>query len=291
MPQRFRARERGASPNPDEIGAPSRAGGVRTIDARPSPAQAGGPVASGAHRLVLRDLPREVAEIIRARPAAAIAPAAVLGAGADALVLLRHDLGASLLVAAALALAFELYVGFAELLAADQHDGRRTPVGALLRHALPLTPALLVASLVAVTLPLAATGLLVLPGLWLLTRWSLFAPAVVHEGLRPVAAIRRSASLVEGAFWPVALSVTLSLLIEHAVIHGTAHAVEPALGSRALGLLGAALAALVVSPPAAFTISIVYERLAAAPPARRSGVLVEPLGHDDARGSVEQRQV
>jgi hypothetical protein len=211
--------------------------------------------------IALQGLPRAVASAIRARPVAAIAPAALLGAGADALVLLRDEIGAELLLGVVIALGFELYVAFAELLVTDRAG---TPAPVLLRRAAPLTPALLLASLAAVTLPLAATGLLVVPGLWLLTRWSLFAPAIVHERLAPRAAIARSAALVRGAFWPVALAVTGSLLIEHAVIHGTAHTLEPAFGSRALGLLGAALATLAVSPPAAFAISIVYERLAGA---------------------------
>jgi hypothetical protein len=45
------------------------------------------------------------------------------------------------------------------------------------------------------------------------------------------------------------------------VIHGTAHTAEPVLGAAWAGLVGAALATMIVSPPAAFTISLVYERL------------------------------
>src|SRR5207253_2272404 len=71
----------------------------------------------------------------------------------------------------------------------------------------------------------------------------------------------RSSALVRGAFWGVAASVTVSVLVEHAVIHGTAHTIVPATGSAAIGLVGAAVATTAVSPAAAFTISIVYERL------------------------------
>jgi len=220
---------------------------------------------SSASRIVLPGLVREVAGILRRHWWLAAAPAALLGAGADALVLVRHHLGAEIAVGIALALAFELYVGYAELIVGvDRGDARRPGALTLVGRAARVTPPLLVASIAAVTLPLAAAGLLVLPGLWLLTRWALFAPAIVHEGLGPRAALRRSAALVDGAFWPVAFSVTASLLIEHAVIHGTVHSAEPALGSLALGLVGAALATVIVSPPAAFTISVVYERLARA---------------------------
>jgi hypothetical protein len=121
------------------------------------------------------------------------------------------------------------------------------------------------ASVLAVTLPLAAAGLLILPGLWLMTRWSLFAPAIVHERLGVTASLRRSTELVRGAFWPVACTVTAAVLIEHAVVQLTVHHAEPLLGSPFLGLVGAAIAVMIVSPPAAFTISIVYERLAEGP--------------------------
>ncbi|HEY7075230.1 MAG TPA: hypothetical protein VH418_07665 [Solirubrobacteraceae bacterium] len=212
---------------------------------------------------MLRGLPREVADVVWRHRLAAAVPAALLGAGADVLIVLGHDLGREIAVGIVLAVAFEMYVGYAELLvAADRREGPRPSVRLLLRDAWFLTPRLLLTSAPAVGLPLAASGLLVLPGLWLLTRWSLYAPAIVHEGLGARAGLARSAELVRGNFWAVACSVTAALLIEHAVIHGTAHSAEPVLGSHVLGLAGAALATAIVSPPAAFTISLVYERLA-----------------------------
>lgn len=208
---------------------------------------------------------REVGGILRRHRVVAVVPAGLLGAGADALVVIGHDLGAELGVGFALAIAFELYVGYAErIVAADRGAAPRPSVAELLRTALPLTPALVAASALAVTLPLAASGLLVVPGLWLLTRWSLFAPAIVHERLGPLAALRRSAALVRGAAWGVAATATASVLAEHIVLEGTAHSAKPALGSTGLALIVAALATTAVSPPAAFTISVVYERRLAA---------------------------
>jgi hypothetical protein len=212
---------------------------------------------------VFGGLIREVAGVIRRQPVAAVVPAAFLGAMVDTLEVLRHHLAANILLGLAIALVFELYVGYAELLiAVDRQPGARPTVLRMLRGALPLTAALLAASVVAVSVPLAAAGLLILPGLWLMTRWSLFAPAIVHERLGVVASLRRSTELVRGAFWPVACTVTTAVLIEHAVIQLTAHQSESLLGSPLLGLAGAAIAVMIVSPPAAFTISIVYERLA-----------------------------
>jgi hypothetical protein len=219
-------------------------------------------VAASPTRALLPGLVPEVVGILRRHFVVAAPPAAILGAGADAIELVRHDLGAEIALGVLVAIAFELYVGYAEaIVAVDRGEEPKRRVGAMLRRAAAATPALVVASCVAVTVPLAATGLLVLPGLWLLTRWSLFAPAIARERLRPLASLHRSAELVRGAFWLVAGTVTVSILIEHAVIHGTAHTAEPALGSRGLALVVAALATMAVSPPAAFTISVVYERL------------------------------
>jgi hypothetical protein len=210
---------------------------------------------------VLPGLPREVAGILRRNWVLALPPAALLGAGADAVLLLHDHLIAEIVVGISLAIAFEMYVGYAELIVArDRGHAPRTGAGPLLRRATPLTVPLVIASLVAVTLPLAASGLLLIPGLWLLTRWALFAPAIVHEGLGPFDALSRSSALVRGAFWAVFISVTLSVLAEHAIIHGIAHGAEPALGSTALSLIAAALITALVSAPAAFTISVVYER-------------------------------
>jgi hypothetical protein len=219
-------------------------------------------VAAGSQR-VLRGLAGEVGGILRRHWFAALIPAALIGAGADAVYFVRDDIAAEIAVGLALVIAFELYVGYAELIvAADRGPGVRPAITTMLWRALPLTPALVIASLEAVTIPLAATSLLVIPGFWLLTRWSLFAPAIVHEKLGPIASLRRSNALVRGVFWPVALAVSLSVLIEHAVIHATAHEAEPLLGSAVLAVIVAAAATAAVSAPAAFTISVVYERLA-----------------------------
>ena len=209
------------------------------------------------------------AAVIRRHPMASLLPAAVLGAAADVLQLVGPDLVAQVLLGIALAIAFELYVAYAErLLIEIERDDPRIEMRRMLAGALAIFPPLLVASLLGVTLPLAAGGLLVLPGLWLLTRWSLFAPAIAREGLGAVDSLRRSAELVRGRFWPVFGVVTVALLIEHGVIHASAHGAEPLLGSRVLGLLAAAIVVAAVSPFAAFTVSLVYDRLTRPSPPR-----------------------
>jgi len=204
----------------------------------------------------------EAFAIVRRYPAAALLPAAGLGATADLLQLIDGGLVATVALALGLAVAFELYVAYAERLVLEAHLGaERVSPRRLLHAGAPLLPRLLVASIPALALPAAATGLLVLPGLWLLTRWVLYAPAIAREGTGPFAALGRSSDLVRGCFWGVFAVATTALIVEHAVIHGTAHSGEPVLGSHLLGLVAAGIAVAAVSPFAALTISLVYDRL------------------------------
>jgi hypothetical protein len=210
----------------------------------------------------LRPVFGEAFTIVRRYPAAALLPAAALGATSDLLQVIDGGLLAEVALGLGLAAAFELYVAYAERLVLEAARGaERVSAVRLLRAAAPLLPRLLVASIPAVALPAAATGLLVLPGLWLLTRWVLYAPAIAREAMGPLAALRRSSGLVRGRFWRVFAVATAALIIEHVVIHATAQTAEPALGSQLLGLLGAGIAVAAVSPFAALTISLVYDRL------------------------------
>jgi hypothetical protein len=206
---------------------------------------------------------RSVVETIRRRPVAILLPAAAIGAVVDALELSRHHLLDYVVLAVVITIMFEFYVGYVELLLIEiEADRPLSEPARLVRGAIGLAPSLFVASLLAVSLPLLATGLLVVPGLWLATRWSLFAPAISRERLGPLAAIRRSNRLVRSRFWPVFATVTVSLLVEHAVIHATALEAGPLLGSRAIAMAVTAVAVAAVSAPAAVTISLVYDRLA-----------------------------
>jgi hypothetical protein len=225
-------------------------------------------VTRGSDALRFGAVARGVIDTIRRRPVAIPIPAGVIGAVVDGLELSRHHLLDYLLLALVIAIMFEFYVGYVELLLIElESHGPRAAPTRLMRGAVGLVPSLLGASVLAVSLPLAATGLLVIPGLWLATRWSLFAPAITKERLGARDAIRRSNQLVRGRFWAVFATVTMSLLIEHAVIHVTALEAGPLMGSTAIALVVTAVAVAVVSAPAAVTISLVYDRLAASPSA------------------------
>ena len=70
-----------------------------------------------------------------------------------------------------------------------------------LMEAAPFVPSVLVAALISLFVTTLAIGLLVIPGMWLYTRWSLATPVIREEGIGPVAATRRSNQLVRGHFW------------------------------------------------------------------------------------------
>jgi hypothetical protein len=82
--------------------------------------------------------------------------------------------------------------------------------------AAPVVPIVAVASFAAIALPTAAANLLAIPGLWLMTRWSLFAPVIVRELLGPLAALRRSNELVRGHFELVFLTAAFAVVLEEA---------------------------------------------------------------------------
>src|SRR5918997_1500301 len=175
-------------------------------------------------RIAVSAVWREALAIIRRYPFATIVPAVVLAALADAPYYFLTNSGFAweqILTFIAAAFAYYLYVAYAEEVAVEAEGGadRITAGGVIheLQQAAPVVPPVIVASVAAITVPTAATGLLVVPGLWLLTRWSLFAPVISRERLGPVEALKRSTRLVRDHFWPVFLTATLAFILEETV--------------------------------------------------------------------------
>jgi hypothetical protein len=159
-----------------------------------------------------------------------------------------------------------IYTTYAEQVTVEveRGPGRITMVGVLhkLRQASPVVPSVLVASAAAIAIPLVATTLLVIPGLWLLTRWSLFAPVISRKHLGPVAALKRSSELVRGHFELVFLTAAFGVVLEEAVSHVGAVAGLVATNSDTWGQwLGSSIATMLVMPLAAFATSIEYTHL------------------------------
>jgi len=212
---------------------------------------------------------REAFAIIRKYPLATIAPAAVLGALAEAPAYLiegRPVLDNALTYLSA-ALAYYLYLAYAEEIVAEYQGGvaRITLRGMLreLRQAMPFVLRVLAVGLTTLSIASVATGLLVIPGVWLYTRWSLSIPAIRGEDLGPVAALKRSNELVRGRFWFVFGTATLAFFLEEALIHVGALVGYLVSGSHTWGeWVGGSIIASLVIPLAALTTSVAYSSVA-----------------------------
>jgi hypothetical protein len=220
-------------------------------------------------RLAVSAVWREALSIIRRYPLATIVPAVVLAALADApYYFLEHSGFAweEILTFLTAAFAYYLYVAYAEevIVEAERGADRITTRGVLreLRQAAPVVPPVIFASVAAITVPTAATGLLVIPGLWLLTRWSLFAPVISRERPGPVEALKRSNRLVREHFRLVFLTATLAFILEEVIVHAGAWAGHRILSSDTWGeWAGATISASLITPLAALATSVTYQRL------------------------------
>lgn len=211
---------------------------------------------------------REALVIIRRHPIATVAPALLLGALTETPYLFPDSRSflQSVLAFLTESFAFYLYVAYAEGLTSEARRRRRfIPVPRVLRSLLlaaPAVPLVTVASLAAIALPTAAASLLVIPGLWLLTRWSLFAPVIVREHLGPLAALRRSNEMVRGHFELVFLTAALAVVLEEAVMDAGAVWGLALTGSEIWGeWIGGSVTAVVVLPVASFATALAYGEL------------------------------
>jgi hypothetical protein len=149
----------------------------------------------------------------------------------------------------------------------DVRDGRADSTIAQTYAAVrPRLPALIVSGV------LAALGiglgliLLIVPGLFLLTIWSMLVPVIVLEGRSAGEAFTRSREIVRGHGWPV-----FGLLVITFLIVGIASSIVRAVFSPLPDFLDAWLGSLVAHsltvPFAAAALTTAYFRLTGGPPA------------------------
>jgi hypothetical protein len=215
---------------------------------------------------------REALAILGRYPLAALLPAAVLGMLGDApyyFIKGQITFPEEILTTLTGAFAYYIYIvytTYAEEVTTEVERGaeRITMVGVLheLRQASLIVPSVLPASVAAIAIPLVATTLFVVPGLWLLTRWALFASVISKEHLGPVAALERSSELVRGHFELVFLTATFGIVFEEAASHAGAVAGLLVTNSDTWGQwLGASVVTTLVMPLAAFATSVAYMHL------------------------------
>lgn len=127
---------------------------------------------------------------------------------------------------------------------------------------MPFSPRVLVAASISFLISSFAAVLLVLPGLWLFTRWSLSTPVISKEDLGSVAALKRSNEIVRGHFWFVFKTATLAFVLEEAATVVGASTGLLVTGSDTWGdWIGGSIPAVLIMPLAAFTTSLAYVRL------------------------------
>jgi hypothetical protein len=135
---------------------------------------------------------------------------------AEALLTEDMDLSAALLsLVGFLFFAFGVfwYEGVVVLAVQASRAGQKPSPGPIFSAALPFALPLLGATILAVLGILIGLVLLIIPGLFLLTKWFLIVPAIVLEKRRVMESFNRSWELVKGVSWEVfAVLVIVSVL-------------------------------------------------------------------------------
>lgn len=150
-----------------------------------------------------------------------------------------------------------LYTGFVVQLVQDVRDGRRDQtVGDLFSAAAPSIVALIAFGIIFGIGVAIGLILIIIPGLILLTFWSVGAPAIVVEKTGPIQAFGRSWRLVRGDAWTVfgVLVVVLLIIIVVGVVLGIIGALIGAGGV----IVAAIITSVFTAPISALAISVMF---------------------------------
>lgn len=185
-------------------------------------------------------------------------PVALVVFAVDAVVTWLLDEGALAIIAGLVSLVLAtLYSGMVVQLVRDVQDGRRdSSIGELFGSVSPvLVPLILVSLLAGLGIGIGLL-LLIVPGLVLLTFWSVVAPVTVIEHPGVFSAFSRSWALVRGYAWPVFGTIVLVflLVIAAAIVAGL---IGSAIGDGGRAILSWIFDAL-TQPVAALTASVLY---------------------------------
>ncbi|HMD58030.1 MAG TPA: hypothetical protein VKG82_11235 [Solirubrobacteraceae bacterium] len=172
-------------------------------------------------------------------------------------VLTNASSGLRLLALLISLVATTLFTGMVVELVADVQDGRRdASPGQLLRAVTPVLGQLILVAIVAACGVLVGFLLLVIPGLILITVWSVAAPVVVLERPPGLRALRRSRELVRGNGWQVfGVIVVLDVLV--AILSGAVDAIADS-ASTALGIVVTVVLGVLTAPLSALAAAVLY---------------------------------
>jgi hypothetical protein len=152
---------------------------------------------------------------------------------------------------------YAIYTGFVVRLVQDVRDGRRDhTVGDLFSSAAPAVLPLIVFGIIFGVAVGIGFVLLIVPGLILVTFWSLGAPAIVIEDEGPIGAFGRSWRLVRGDAWSVFGVLVVILLIVIAIGVVLAAIATPI--SEGAILVASIVSTILTAPIYALAVSVLY---------------------------------
>ncbi len=166
------------------------------------------------------------------------------------------------LIAAAISLIGTFWMQGALVYAVDDvRDGRiDSTVGQVFERVRPYLGTLIVAGILAGLGIALGLVLLIVPGLILLTWWSLIVPVIVLEEKAVGESFSRSRELVRGHGWTV-FGVIIVTAILSAIASGIIQAIFSFLGSFLRYWIGGAIASAVVGPFLAIALTLMYFEL------------------------------
>ncbi len=187
-------------------------------------------------------------------PAAAVVFAI---SGVLRVVLTAASPGLSLLASLISLVATTLFTGMVTELVADVRDGRRdASAGQLLRAVMPVLGQLILVAVVAGVGIVIGFVLIIVPGLILLTIWSVAAPVVVLERPGGLRALGRSRELVRGNGWNV-FAVILVLVILLVIVAGAIELGAVAV-STAVGIVVTVVIGVLFTPISSLAAAVLY---------------------------------
>ena len=153
--------------------------------------------------------------------------------------------------------------GVLVVLTADVRDGVADhSFGELFARVRPKLGALILAGILAAIGIVIGFILVIIPGLYLLTRWSMIAPAIVIEDLSAGESFSRSHALVRGRAWPV-FGLLVLLFVINVIVGGVIVGVADGISSGLVGSwLAGAVANALITPFIAIATTLVYFLLA-----------------------------
>lgn len=190
------------------------------------------------------------------------------------LIIATKSTGLELLVLIIDLIATTLFTGMVVGLVADVQNGRRDASATqLLRAVTPVLGELILVGIVTVMLEAIGFVLLLIPGLILMTIWSVVAPVVVIEHPGGLRALGQSRALVRGNAWQV-FGVIIVLVLGLVVASGLLDALAESAGGS-FGLVVRVVVGVLTAPISALAAAVLYFELRRAGPEVKRADLVE----------------